>query len=188
MMRRGQGLGFVMGILIALLILFSLSFASCTILQQQADIQSRINFDQVLSYLQQCQASGQKACYCDPPVPLDGMPQEESLELRRYADGLYLDLSKDERALLHKRVSDKGLCAYYYHYPSKQWKKEPKSFYPFRAPFATSYYFYIDSTGDVCYMPFDLQEDTEPTLRSCSAQPQQAVEQSPKTGNLFTTP
>lgn len=193
-MSRGQheSLSLLTGIIIAVLILLSLSFISCSIAKQQADVRSRINFDKVFTYLQQCQQLGQKDCYC-PLLTLERFGSDEFLHLQTLADGTYLDLQKEGLAspVARKKISSQKLCTYRYSQETQQWKSAPISTYSIdyrhRVTFDDPVVFmaYLDRDGNVCSLQGFLESGLKfvergldpritSQLRSCSTPQQEA--------------
>lgn len=132
-MKKGnESVSFLTGLIIALLILTSLTFISCSIAKQQADVRNRINFDRVSTYFTQCAALERKDCYCDLPITVEASALDESLSLTTRADGLYLELKNDkEKILQSKKLSDKSFCAYTYSSTTDTWSSRPASSYSF---------------------------------------------------------
>ncbi len=183
-MRRGQteSISLLTGIIIALLILLSLGFISCSIAKQkQVDVRSTINYDRLYSYLQQCQQFGEKDCYC-PLLTFEKFASGESLQLQTLPDGTYLDLKKTDVAssFAHKKVSTKKLCTY--EYINNKWVNAPVStldISPISLADQQNFMAYIDAEGNLCSLAFFLEgglRHTEPAiattitsqLRSCT--------------------
>ena len=187
-MRRGQleSLSTTMGAVIAILILLLVAaiFASCKLNEGRADVRTSINFDTILAYLQQCQQLGQKNCYCDPPLKVYRSSEKESLSLITYADGLYLDLKKGDTILKHKKITDKSFCNYYYHYPTKAWRKDAKQDFTFRFD-AESHLFYLDQEQNICFLPYLIPKDARPQLQSCTTLAQNSIQQEDPPKTLF---
>jgi len=177
-MRRGQheSVSLLTGIIIAVLILLSLSFVSCSIAKQQTDVRSRINFDRVAAYLQQCQQYKDKECYCDPPLQLEQYGSGESLSVVTYADGLSLELTNTQQKLSQqKKLSQKNLCLYSYSSKDQRWEKATVLSYSFPLDKSTFLgYFAEDNTlcffQDAVYSYSTiLLEEIVSKFRSCNA-------------------
>ena len=152
---------FFTGLILSLiLIIVTISCTNQVFFENKIDVRSRIAYDQLQNYLQECMSYQQVDCYC-PYVTLPSFPgEEDTIQLITAADGVYLDLTKKEtnKRLLSKKINDKLLCSYSYSDKTKpaQWKVTSLSDYNlFTAPYYLSmdtHYFmaYIAPDGRLC--------------------------------------
>src|SRR3989338_9474833 len=105
---------FFTGLILSLiLIIVTISCTNQVFFENKIDVRSRMVYDQLQNYLQECMSFQQVDCYC-PYVTLPSFPKEDVIQLITAADGVYLDLTKKEtnKRLLSKKISEKPLCIY----------------------------------------------------------------------------
>src|SRR3989344_2335165 len=168
---------FFTGLILSLiLIIVTISCTNQVFFENKIDVRSRMVYDQLQNYLQECMSFQQVDCYC-PYVTLPSFPKEDVIQLITAADGVYLDLTKKEtnKRLLSKKINDKPLCSYGYSDDTKptQWKVSPLSEYDlftspyYRLPLDTHYFMaYIAPDGRLCQATtfLDFTADQTPIL------------------------
>lgn len=175
MSKKAQtdSLTLIEGMILAIFLILVVFTACTNIFKTQADVRSRINFDQISSYLQQCQQLGEKDCFC-PLLQLESMAPDISLQLQTLSDGLYLDLRETGATipLERKKVSDKKFCVQDYSLRDRRWNSQITNSYSFTSK--QRFYGYIDSAGNLCsltsiYAPDFLTQQITSDFKLCSA-------------------
>tara|TARA_Y100000310_G_C20687627_1_gene820123 strand:+ start:64 stop:1425 length:1362 start_codon:yes stop_codon:yes gene_type:complete len=134
-MKTGQGqtLSLMNGLLIMILILIALSFISCTIMQENADVRSKVLFDKFVRYYSSCQEISSQDCSCDF-FEFDQLQKNQQIQLIPLASGnieiRLLNLGVRE-PVLSQIVKGENLCTYNYDKRLKKFQRINKQSYTF---------------------------------------------------------